>query len=216
LRIRAPSRRAGGTDGRTRHILLAAGDRNIRVAGADGLVAEADAAHARAAELIESPGDHLPGDARAHCRLVRRVRSGAGIHDLAQNDFGHFVPLHAGVLKERSYHRLAQLIRRHSLEHAVDRADGGTLGGDNDYVVLRNFHLHIDTLRGLGLTEISISRCGVGKMRYTQDFLTRWLIPPARFERWVNVLADNDDAPAAPGPLLHPQELASVSLLSFY
>ena len=53
-------------------------------------------------------------------------------------------------------------------------------------------------------------------MRYPQDFLTRWLIMPAYFERWVNVLADNDDSPAEPGLLLHPVELPAVSWLSFY
>ena len=53
-------------------------------------------------------------------------------------------------------------------------------------------------------------------MRYPQDFLTRWLITPAYFERWVNVLADNDDSPAEPGLLLQPVELPAVSWLSFY
>jgi hypothetical protein len=53
-------------------------------------------------------------------------------------------------------------------------------------------------------------------MRTSQDFLTAWLITPARFERWVNVLADNDDPPAAPGLLLRLEELPAVSWLSFY
>jgi hypothetical protein len=53
-------------------------------------------------------------------------------------------------------------------------------------------------------------------MRYSQGFLTEWLITPARFERWVNVLADNDDAPAAPEFSPAPEELPAVSWLSFY
>jgi hypothetical protein len=53
-------------------------------------------------------------------------------------------------------------------------------------------------------------------MRYSQDFLTRWLITPAYFERWVNVLADNDDSAAAPELLLRPEEIPAVSWLSFY
>jgi hypothetical protein len=53
-------------------------------------------------------------------------------------------------------------------------------------------------------------------MRYPQDFLRQWLITPAYFERWVNVLADNDDSTAAPGLLLRPEEIPAVSLLSLY
>jgi hypothetical protein len=52
-------------------------------------------------------------------------------------------------------------------------------------------------------------------MRYSRDFLSRWLITPARFERWVNVLADNDDTPAAELSL-RPEEIPAVSLLSLY
>jgi hypothetical protein len=52
-------------------------------------------------------------------------------------------------------------------------------------------------------------------MRYSQEFLRRWLITAERFERWVNVLADNDDAPVADvSP--RPQEIPAVSSLSFY
>jgi hypothetical protein len=53
-------------------------------------------------------------------------------------------------------------------------------------------------------------------MRYSQDSLIKWLITPPRFERWVNVLADNDNTPAAPELFLCPQEIPDVSLLSFY
>jgi hypothetical protein len=53
-------------------------------------------------------------------------------------------------------------------------------------------------------------------MRYSQDLLAKWLITPARFERWVNVLADNDNAPAAHGLLPPAEELPSASWLSFY
>jgi hypothetical protein len=51
---------------------------------------------------------------------------------------------------------------------------------------------------------------------YSQDFLIRWLIMPALFERWVNVLADNDDMPPAPCLSLPPQEIPAVSWLSLY
>lgn len=56
----------------------------------------------------------------------------------------------------------------------------------------------------------------VGKMSYSQDFLSQWLIATAKFECWVNVLADNDNAPAAPELYLRPEEIPSVSWLSFY
>jgi hypothetical protein len=53
-------------------------------------------------------------------------------------------------------------------------------------------------------------------MRYSQGFVTEWLITPARFERWVNVLADNDNEVAAPELSPAPEELPAVSQLSFY
>jgi hypothetical protein len=53
-------------------------------------------------------------------------------------------------------------------------------------------------------------------MRHSQDFLAAWLIPPARFERWVNVLADNDNTPLRPSLGLRLEELPAVSWLSFY
>jgi hypothetical protein len=53
-------------------------------------------------------------------------------------------------------------------------------------------------------------------MRHSQEFLITWLIAPERFERWVNVLADNDDTPATPGLELRPEEIPTVSGLSFY
>ena len=56
----------------------------------------------------------------------------------------------------------------------------------------------------------------VGRMRYSQDFLTKWLIARAQFERWANVLAENDDAPAASDLLLRTQEIPAVNWLSLY
>jgi hypothetical protein len=53
-------------------------------------------------------------------------------------------------------------------------------------------------------------------MHDSQDFLARWLIKPAQFERWVNVLAENDDGPPSPCLCLLPQEIPAVSWLSFY
>jgi hypothetical protein len=52
-------------------------------------------------------------------------------------------------------------------------------------------------------------------MLYTVGFLLRWLIHQDQFDRWVNVLADNDNlAPA--GANLEDETIPAVSLLFFY
>ncbi len=53
-------------------------------------------------------------------------------------------------------------------------------------------------------------------MRHSRDFLTKWVIALAQFERWVNVLADNDNAVPPADLSLHAPEIPAVSLLSFY
>jgi hypothetical protein len=58
---------------------------------------------------------------------------------------------------------------------------------------------------------------GRGQVLYSRDFLIGWLIAPAQFERWVNVLADNDNAPAAPESCPRPaEEIPAVTGLSSY
>ena len=53
-------------------------------------------------------------------------------------------------------------------------------------------------------------------MRNAQDSLTRWVSPPAQFERRANVLADNDNEALGTDLRVVPEELPSVSWLSFY
>ncbi len=58
---------------------------------------------------------------------------------------------------------------------------------------------------------------GRWQVRYSQDFLTKWLIRTAQFERWVNVLADNDNAPAVTEVCVRrPEKIPAVTWLSFY
>lgn len=52
-------------------------------------------------------------------------------------------------------------------------------------------------------------------MRLSTDSLARWLVGRERFDRWVNVLADNDNLPAG-GARLQEETLPAVSLMSFY
>ena len=52
-------------------------------------------------------------------------------------------------------------------------------------------------------------------MRCLTSFLLPWLIHQGQFDRWANVLADNDNVSSAGADL--PDETApAVSLLSFY
>jgi hypothetical protein len=52
-------------------------------------------------------------------------------------------------------------------------------------------------------------------MLYTAQFLVRCLVHQDQFDRWVNVLADNDNlAPA--GANLEDETIPAVSLLFFY
>ena len=56
---------------------------------------------------------------------------------------------------------------------------------------------------------------GQHDMRLSTDSLARWLVGRERFDRWVNVLADNDNLPAG-GARLQEETLPAVSLMSFY
>ena len=52
-------------------------------------------------------------------------------------------------------------------------------------------------------------------MQCFTDFLARWLVKRQRFDRWVNVLADNDNLPPSRARLQE-ESLPPVSLMSFY
>ena len=57
---------------------------------------------------------------------------------------------------------------------------------------------------------------GKGEARFSQGFLSAWLIAPEQFERWVDVLAGNDDDPEEYGLLPEWDDIPAVSWLSFY
>ena len=126
---------AGAQIGRVRrlgHALLAAGDHDPAVALPDRLKAERHRAQARAAQLIDAPGWHLDRNAGVDRSLARRVLPLAGGQDLAHHHLGHLGRLDAAALERGADRDLAEVVRRHARERAVEAADRRAHGTGND------------------------------------------------------------------------------------
>ena len=104
----------------------------LAVPSSDLLRAERDGAQARAAELVQAPGRASRPECRRDRRLARRVLAGAGGQHLAQDDFVDVGRLDAGALERGLDGDLAELVRRQAGQRAVERADRGAGGADDD------------------------------------------------------------------------------------
>ena len=117
---------------RLAHALLAAGDHDPAVALPDRLKAERHRAQARAAQLVDAPGRHLDRDAGVDRGLARRVLALAGGQDLAHHHLGHLGRLDPAALERGADRDLAEIVRRHARERAVEAADRRPRGTGND------------------------------------------------------------------------------------
>ena len=115
-----------------RHRFLAAGHDHLGVAVGDLLHADRDGAQARAADLVETPGGRLLGDARGDGGLTGRVLpSGSGEH-LAEDHLVHVDRRNARALQCGLDRRGAEFVGRHGAEGTGERSDGRTRRTDND------------------------------------------------------------------------------------
>src|SRR5262245_9962273 len=95
--------------GRLAHRLHAAGDRDLRVAGADRQVGDAERAHPRGADLVDRLGGHLLRDAALDLGLARGDLPLAGLQDLAEDDLLDLAGIDAGALQGRLDHVAAEV-----------------------------------------------------------------------------------------------------------
>jgi hypothetical protein len=89
----------------------------------------------RAAELVDTPGRALHRDAGADRGLAGRVLALRGGEDLAHDHFVDFAALDAGALQRRLDGDRAEIVGRCGCERAVEAADRGAGGADDDDIV---------------------------------------------------------------------------------
>ncbi|MCY1372156.1 hypothetical protein D9M69_593420 [compost metagenome] len=121
--------------GRQAHALLAAGDDHLGVAAADRLDAQVQGLEAGAAELVQGHGRHRVGQAGEDGGLARRVLAGACGEHLAEDDLIDLLALEAGLRQQLADHRGAQFLGGDVGQGALEAADGGAGGGDDNDVL---------------------------------------------------------------------------------
>ena len=99
------------------------------------LVAERDRAQARAADHVDDPCRRAHRHARLDRRLAGRVLALRRGQDLAHDHFGNALALDACALESSLDGGCAELMRRRGAECAVEAADGGAGGTDDDDIV---------------------------------------------------------------------------------
>ena len=121
------------------HVLLAAGDHHLGIAAADGLGREVQGLEAGAADLVQGQGRHGVGQPGEDGGLAGGVLAGACGEHLAEDDLVDLGPVEAGLGQQLADHSGAQLRRGDVGQRALEAADGGTGGGNDDDV------LHVDS-----------------------------------------------------------------------
>ncbi len=116
---------------RLTHALLPAGDDDRRIAVADRLVAERHCPQPRPAELVDAIGGHLDGNAGADRGLPCRVLTLARRQDLAHDDLGDVRGGDPGPLDRFDDRDLAEIVRRHAAQAAIEGAHRRPRGGGN-------------------------------------------------------------------------------------
>ena len=121
---------------RQAHILLTAGDDDLRVAAVDRLIAERHGSQAGTADLIDGDRRALDRDAGGDGRLARGVLPGAGGQHMPHDRIVDFTRLRLGA-GERGFDRGApKLHRRCGRKGAVERSDRRPRGAGDDDVLI--------------------------------------------------------------------------------
>src|SRR5206468_9214261 len=117
------------------HGFLAAGDHDFRIAVEQRLIAERYRAQAAAAKLVDAPGRAFHRNTGSDRGLAGRVLALGRGQDLAHDDFGDAARLNAGPLQRGLDGDGAEVMGRHGGERAVETADRGAGGADDDDIV---------------------------------------------------------------------------------
>ena len=84
---------------RQAHVLLAAGNDDVRIAAFDSLGGEVHGLEAAAADLVDGHGGHRMGQAGSDRGLARRVLAFAGGQHLSQDDLVDLRRVQAGLFQ---------------------------------------------------------------------------------------------------------------------
>ena len=114
------------------HGFLAAGDDDFGIAVEQRLIAERHRAQAASAELVDAPGRAFHRNAGGDRGLAGRVLALRRGQDLAHDDFGDAARLDAGPLQRGLDGDGAEIVGRRGGESAVETADRGAGGADDD------------------------------------------------------------------------------------
>ena len=120
-----------GGEGGGGHILGAAADDDVGVAGEDGPGSLDDALHAGAADHTHGVGGHGIGDAGLQLHLAGHVLALGGGEDAAEHQLVHLLRLHPGAGEHFLHHHGAHVGGGGVLQAAAEGADGGTTAVDN-------------------------------------------------------------------------------------
>ena len=113
------------------HRLHAAGDGDVRVAGADRLVGEAERAHARGADLVDRLRGDLLRDPALDLGLARGDLPLAGLQDLAEDDLLDLLGGDPGAIERGLDHGAAEVGGVEGGESAAHLPEGGARGSEN-------------------------------------------------------------------------------------
>ncbi len=122
----------GGRVRRLAHAFLAAADDDLALALLDLLISERDRTQARAADLVDAPGRRFDRYAGVDGGLTRRVHALRGGQDLPHDDLGDLGGLDLCAPHDFAHDGLAEIVRRHAAQTAVERADGRSRGPRDD------------------------------------------------------------------------------------
>ena len=148
----------GGDEGSGAHVLGAAADHHVGIAGQDGTGALNDRLHTGAADHTHGVGGNRVGDTGLDGDLAGHVLAQTRGQDAAEHQLVHLLGLHAGAVQSLFDHNGAQLSGGGVLQAAAEGADGGAAAVDDinfshDVYYLLNFYR---ALRGVpGITALA-------------------------------------------------------------
>ncbi len=159
-----------------RHVLGAAGDDDLGVAGLDPAGGGVDRLEAGAADAVDGVGGHLDGQAGLDGGVARDVAVLHDLADAAEDDLVDLLALDAGALDGLPDDGGAEVGGRGVGEAALEPADGGAHAADDDNV----FHLMIPPQdcrkSGAGVMGIigTVDEGSLGNAMLDQEFGDRY------------------------------------------